>query len=287
MTLATAPVAANAKAKAANAVGSDTACAIAPVASGAGKRVSALNNEAEARPTAGPAADWRAASAKPHGTMGPVPTPIKAKPATLSREAGLDADQREAGRCDRERGDDDAKVAGAKTNRVGVEAQRSLAGGKERRAEAGNRRQLRRFLTQQQRRPQRRRQFRRDRDADHDAYPDQSRREGQSASPPRPDRRRSGKVIPRRTMVGDAGKRERQRGKNAGRPRRRARGDQTAEDRADRHAGRRRSVQPGQDRAAEPALDPRAFGVHEQVDHAAEESGDDQGDRDPSFARRR
>ena len=33
---------------------------------------------------AGRAADWRAASAKPHGTMGPVPIPIKAKPATLA-----------------------------------------------------------------------------------------------------------------------------------------------------------------------------------------------------------
>ena len=87
-------------------------------------------------------------------------------------------------------------------------------------------------------------------------------------------------------MVGDAGERERERGENAGRPRRRAGGDQTAEDRAERHTGRRRGVQPGQNRAAKPALDPRALGVHEQVDHAAEEPRDDQGDRDPSFARR-
>ena len=51
-----AAVATNASAKAANAAGSDKACAIAPVASGAGKRVSALNSDAEASPTAGPAA---------------------------------------------------------------------------------------------------------------------------------------------------------------------------------------------------------------------------------------
>ena len=80
----TAAVGTNASAKAANAIGNDIACAIAPVASGAGRRVSALNSEADASPTAGPAADWRAASAKPHGTIGPVPIPIKAKPATLT-----------------------------------------------------------------------------------------------------------------------------------------------------------------------------------------------------------
>ena len=44
-------------------------------------------------------------------------------------------------------------------------------------------------------------------------------------------------------------------------------------------------MQPSQDRAAEPALDPRALGVHEQVDDAADEPRDDQSDRDPSFAR--
>ena len=180
------PSSPSATAKAANAIGSDNACAMAPVASGAGRRLSALNSEAEASPTAGPAADWRAASAKPHGTIGPVPTPIKAKPATLSRESGLNADQSEAEGRNRERDDDDAKVADAKANRVGVEAQSSLTGGKERRPQTGNRRQLRRFLAQQQRRPQRRREFRRDRDADDDANPDQSRREGQSASPPAP-----------------------------------------------------------------------------------------------------
>ena len=83
-TAAPAAVVASAIAKAANAAGSDNDCAIAPVASGAGRRLSALNSEAEASPTAGPAADWRAASAKPHGTIGPVPTPIKAKPRTLA-----------------------------------------------------------------------------------------------------------------------------------------------------------------------------------------------------------
>src|ERR1700722_12591246 len=79
-----AAVAAKTSAKAANAIGNDIACAMAPVASGAGKRGNALKSEAEASPTAGPAADWRAASAKPHGTIGPVPTPIRAKPATLA-----------------------------------------------------------------------------------------------------------------------------------------------------------------------------------------------------------
>ena len=49
-----AAVATNASAKAANAADKDNACAIAPVANGAGRRVSALNNEAGASPIAGP-----------------------------------------------------------------------------------------------------------------------------------------------------------------------------------------------------------------------------------------
>jgi len=52
-----AAVAIKASAKAANAIGRDRACAMAPVASGAGRRLSALKSEAEASPTAGPAAD--------------------------------------------------------------------------------------------------------------------------------------------------------------------------------------------------------------------------------------
>ena len=44
-------------------------------------------------------------------------------------------------------------------------------------------------------------------------------------------------------------------------------------------------MQTRQDRAAEPALDPRALGVHQEVDDAADESRDDQSDRDPSLAR--
>ena len=83
-TAAAAAVVASATAKAAKALGSDSVCAIAPVASGAGRRVSVLNSEAEASPTAGPASDWRAASAKLQGTIGPVPTPMRAKPATLA-----------------------------------------------------------------------------------------------------------------------------------------------------------------------------------------------------------
>jgi hypothetical protein len=111
-TAAAAAVVASANAKAANAVGKDNVCAIAPVTSGAGSRLSALNSEAEANPTAGPAADWRAANAKPHGTIGPVPTPIKAKPATLAAKPACRPTR------DRERGDDDAKVADAEANRV-------------------------------------------------------------------------------------------------------------------------------------------------------------------------
>ena len=278
-------VAASASAKAPKAAGSDSVCAMAPVMSGAGRRLSALNSEAEASPTAGPAAAWRAANAKPHGTIGPVPTPIRAKPATLAANPACSAYQSEAGRRDHERSDDHAKVADAKANGVDIEAQRGLTSGKERRAEAGNRRQLRRLLAQQQRRPHRRREFRRDRDTDDDAKPNQRRREGQSASPYRPDHRRSGTIGLRRAVVGDARACERERGENARRPRRRPDGDQTAEYRAKRHAGRRSAVQPSQNRASQPSLDPRALGVHEHVDHATDEPRDDERDRDPSFTR--
>ena len=152
-------------------------------------------------------------------------------------------------------------------------------------AEAGNRRQLRRFLAQEERRPQRRRQFRRDRDADDDAEPDQGGSERQSAPPRRPDRRRGGTAIARRAIIGDAGAGERQRGENSSRPGRGTGRDQAAENRADRHAGRRCGVQPGQDRPAEPPLDPGALGVHGDVDDAAEEPRDDQGDGDLGLAR--
>jgi hypothetical protein len=66
------------------ATGSEKLCAIAPVARGAGRRVSALNSEAEDRPIAGWAGSSRAARAKVQGTIAPVPIPISAKPATLS-----------------------------------------------------------------------------------------------------------------------------------------------------------------------------------------------------------
>ena len=103
--------------------------------------------------------------------------------------------------------------------------------------------------------------------------------------PHRPDRRRSGTTGAGRPMVGDAGAGERERGENARRPRRGARGDQTAEDRAKRHAGGSGGVQARQDRAAEPTLDPRALGVHQDVDHAAEEPSGDQSDGHPGLAR--
>ena len=106
-------VAASAAAKAAKAAGSDSDCAIAPVTSGAGRRVTALNIEADERPTAGPVSDWRAASAKPQGTIGPAPTPISANPGDARAKALLRADEREARRRDRERRDDDVEVADA------------------------------------------------------------------------------------------------------------------------------------------------------------------------------
>ena len=261
--------------------------AMAPVASGAGKRVNALNSEAEASPTAGPAARrLTRGQRKTARNDGASANSDQGEASNARREPGPYADQSEAQGRDRERGNDDAKVADVKANRVGVEAQRCLAGGKERSAEARNRRELRRLLAQQQRRRQRRRQFGRDGDPDYDAKPEHSRGEGQSASPPRTHRRRSGKVIPRRAMVGAAGKGEHEGGENAGSARRRAGCDQTAEDRAECHAGRCRGVQPGQNRTTKPAVDPRALGVHEDVDHPAEEPREDQGDRDPSLARR-
>src|SRR5271165_906302 len=74
---------ARASAKATKATGREKLCAIAPVASGAGRRLSVLKSDAEDRPTAGRAPDWRAARAKLQGTIAPVPIPMRAKPATL------------------------------------------------------------------------------------------------------------------------------------------------------------------------------------------------------------
>ena len=79
-----AQAAASANAKPAKATGKEKLWAMAPVARGAGRRVKALNSDAEERPTAGCAPACPAASAKLQGTIAPVPTPIRAKPATLA-----------------------------------------------------------------------------------------------------------------------------------------------------------------------------------------------------------
>jgi hypothetical protein len=50
-------------------------------------------------------------------------------------------------------------------------------------------------------------------------------------------------------------------------------------------AGRRRRVEPGQDRPSEPPFDSRALRVHGDVDDAAEEPRGDQGDGDFSLGR--
>jgi len=86
-----ADAAASATAKAAKATGSDKLCAIAPIAGGAGRRVNALNNDADDRPTAGWIPVRIAARAKLQGTIAPVPTPIRAKPATLAANPPLAA----------------------------------------------------------------------------------------------------------------------------------------------------------------------------------------------------
>ena len=82
--------------------------------------MTALNIEADERPTAGPVSNWRAASAKPQGTIGPVPTPMSANPDDARAKALLRADEREARRRDRERRDDDVEVADAGANGVGI-----------------------------------------------------------------------------------------------------------------------------------------------------------------------
>ena len=111
---------------------------------------------------------------------------------------------------------------------------------------------------------------------------------GASDNPFRPDAPTgdgAGRIAARRAIVGDAGAGERERGQNAGGPGRRAGGDQAAENRAERHAGGRSGMQPRKDRAAEPPFDPRAFGVHGDVDDAPNESRRDKGDGHPRRAR--
>src|SRR5208337_288922 len=67
-------------------------------------------------------------------------------------------------------------------------------------------------------------------------------------------------------VIGEAGGAEADCGEEPGRPGRLGCDDQAAEDGAGRHAGGGGSVQAGEDRPAETALDPRAFGVHRDVD---------------------
>ena len=285
MTPAPAAVVNSAIAKAANAAGSDNDCAIAPVMSGAGRRLSALNSEAEASPTAGPAADWRAASAKPHGTIGPVPIPIKAKPRTLAAKPA----------CRLTR----AKPAAAIANEA-MMMRRSLT--RRRMASALKRSAAWQAEKNAAPRPEIAASFgasSRNSSVDHTDAASSAAIETPTTTPSpiragakdNPLRRTaptadgSGTIGPGRPMVGDAGAGERERGENARGPGRGAGSDQTAQDRPKRHAGGSGGVQARQDWAAEPALDPRALGVHQDVDHAAEEPRGDQRDGHPGLAR--
>ena len=285
MISAAAAVVASASAKAAKAAGSDTVCAIAPVASGAGRRLNALNSEAEASPTAGPAADWRAASAKPHGTIGPVPTPIKAKPATLAAKPA----------CALTR----AKPAAAIANEP-MMMRRSLT--RRRIASALKRSAAWQVEKKAAPRPEIAASFgasSRNSSVDHTEAASSAAIETPTTTPSpikagakdnplrpvAPTPAGGGTIGPSRAIVGEASPGKRERGEKARRPRRGAGGDQTAEDRADRHASRCGGVQPGQDGTAKPALDPSALRVHEDVDHPAEESRGDQSDGHPGLAR--
>jgi hypothetical protein len=85
MTPAAAAVVASTSAKAANAAGSDSAWADRAGHERRGQTAQRAEQQGgEASPTTGPAADSRAAIANPHRTIGPAPTPVKAKPATLA-----------------------------------------------------------------------------------------------------------------------------------------------------------------------------------------------------------
>ena len=106
------------------------------------------------------------ASAKPQGTIAPVPKPTIAKPTHARREAQRQRDEQEAAPRRRRARRRSACGRRSARARVGVEPQRRLAGREERAAEAGERRQLRRFALQQQRRPGERRRLAGDRDAD-------------------------------------------------------------------------------------------------------------------------
>ena len=275
-----AAAAASATANAAKASGREKLCAIAPVASGAGRRVSALNSDAEERPIAGCVPVWRAARAKPQGTMAPVPMPISAKPATLCGETTLRGDDRKSGGGDRERSEDDPLVAEPEPDDIGIEAQRRLAGGKKRGPETGDRRKSRRLCAQQDGRPERGRRLGGNRDADDDAEPDQGRREGEASRrrrQPNPGRLR---LAHGGAAIGKTGRGKSERGGEPRRPRRRAGDDQAAENRSDRHPGRRRPMQAREDRPAEAPFDPGAFGIHGHVDDAAEKAGPDQNPAD-------
>ena len=110
-----------------------------------------------------------------------MPTPIRAS-GDARREPRLYADHGKAGRGDRERSNYAAKVA-YPTRRIVFTLKRSAACRRTRGcAEAEIAASFGASSRTERQRPHRCREFRRDRDADHDSKPDQSRREGQSAS---------------------------------------------------------------------------------------------------------
>jgi hypothetical protein len=191
-------------AKAAKATGREKLCAIAPIASGAGRRVNALNNDADDRPTAGCILVRSAAGAKLQGAIGPAPTPMRAKPAPLAANPALDRDGGGPGGGKRKGSDDDSLIAEPQPDEIRIEAKCRLADGKERRAEAGDRREPRRLRAQKQRRSERGRRLGGDRESDDDSEPDQGGGEGEAE---RRSRRRRVALAAGGAIIGEAGRR--------------------------------------------------------------------------------
>ena len=165
----------------AKAAGSERPCATAPMARGAGRRVAALNNDADDRPTAGwaPVCRRREGEAARNDRAGADADQGEAGDAR--GKSGLGGDDGESGGGERERSGDDSLIAELQPDEIRVEAKGRLADGEERRAEAGDPGERRRLCAQQQRRPERGRRLGRNRESDDDSEPDQRGGEGEAA----------------------------------------------------------------------------------------------------------
>src|SRR5579872_141954 len=224
-------------------------------------------------------------------------TPHRERKAAGHDGAGAEADDREADDACREskiggdnqksyrrcaqRDDDQTSIAENTTRAIDEESQESLTAGEEAAPQPGDRRQFRRLVLEQCRRPGHCRDLAGDRNADDESDHDKRSRKQDGAVA-------WGGACVIEAAIGRGGqddaRREKGGGKHeeSGNPFAEIDRDETSKDRAAGKSTGSAGVEPGQDRPPEIMFDARAFRIHDDVEEPGEETEDRKADEDKS-----